>query len=91
MKINNKEYNIPELNFNAMCKLEEMGVNFMDMENKTLSTVRGFLALAMDGDLEMAGNELEQHLVVGGNVEDVVAEIGKAVEASGFFLALKSQ
>ncbi len=91
MKINNKEYQIPELNFNAMCKLEEMGVNFMDMENKTLSTVRGFLALAMDGDLEMAGNELEQHLVAGGNVEDVVAEIGKAVEASGFFLALKSQ
>ena len=89
MKINNKEYKIPELSFNAMCQLEEMGVNFADMEKKTLSTVRGFLALAMDGDLEKAGAELEAHLVAGGNVEDVVVEIGKAVEESGFFQALK--
>lgn len=91
MKINNKEYTIPELSFNAMCKLEDMGVNFADMEKKTLSTVRGFLALAMDGNLDKAGTELEKHLASGGNIEEVVTEIGKAVEKSGFFQALKSQ
>ena len=47
MKINNSEYRIPELNFNAMCALEELGASFTEMDKKVLSTVRAFLALAM--------------------------------------------
>lgn len=54
MKINGTEYTMPELNFNTMCKLEDMGVSLTEMDQKVLTTVRGFLALAMDDDLEKA-------------------------------------
>lgn len=46
---------MPELNFNTMCRLEEMGVALSDMDQKVLSTVRGFLALAIGGDLGKSG------------------------------------
>ena len=55
MKINDREYTIPELNFNAMCELEDLGASFSEMDKKVLSTVRAFLALAMGGDAEKAG------------------------------------
>ena len=92
MIINNKNYTIPELNFNTICTLEEMGISLTDMDKKILSTVRGFLALAMNGDYEKAGKEMEEHLENGGSLDEMLEEINKAVEESGFFQALnKSQ
>ena len=66
MKINDREYTIPELNFNAMCELEDLGASFSEMDKKVLSTVRAFLALAMGGDAEKAGKEIEAHIASGG-------------------------
>ena len=59
MKINGKEYKIPELNFNTMCILEDQGVSLTSMDEKMLSTVRGFVSLAMGGDFDRAGDEIE--------------------------------
>lgn len=88
MIINGNEYKIPELNFNAMCDLEDMGVVLSNMEEKMLSTVRGFIALSMGGDIQRAGKEFEAHLASGGSIENIVEEINKAVSESGFFQAL---
>lgn len=88
MIINGNTYHIPELDFNAMCKLEDMGVSLIGMDKKLLSTVRGFLALAMGGDMEKAGKEMEAHLIGGGSLDGFMSEINKAVQSSGFFRAL---
>ncbi len=88
MIINNKTYTIPELNFNAICKLEDMGIALTNMDKMILSTVRGFLALCMNGDFEKAGSELEAHLENGGSLDEILQEINNAVEQSGFFQAL---
>lgn len=92
MKLNGKTYKIPELDFNKICQLEDMGVSITEMDGKVLSTVRGFIALSMDGDVERAGVELQEHLVAGGQLDELMEEINWAVENSGFFQALsKSQ
>lgn len=88
MIINNREYRLPELDFNAMCELEDMGVALTDMDKKVLTTVRGFLALSMNGDFQRAGKELEAHLSKGGSLEQMLQEINEAVERSGFFRGL---
>jgi len=88
MIINGHRYKIPELDFNAVCVLEDMGVSLTEMDKKVLSTIRAFLALAMDGDYEKAGKEIEAHLSDGGTLDDFMKEINKAVETSGFFRAL---
>lgn len=88
MIINGKKYEMPELSFDAICELENMGVQLGDMENKPISTIRGFIALAMNCDAQKAGEELQEHLLNGGNINEVLKEVQKAVEKSGFFLAL---
>jgi hypothetical protein len=85
MFINNKEIKLPDINFNTMCDLESMGVSIVSMQAKPLITVRAFTALAMNADLETAGKEVEQHLFNGGKLLDMLNEINKAVEDSGFF------
>lgn len=88
MKINGTEYKLPELNFNAMCRLEDMGISLYEMDKRVLSTVRGFLALAMDDDMERAGVEIEKHLSGGGSIDVIMDDINKAVNESGFFRSL---
>lgn len=88
MIINGSKYTIPELDFNAMCMLEDMGVSLTEMDRKVLSTVRGFLALAMGGDHDKAGREMEAHLASGGSLDELVSEVNRAVSESGFFQAL---
>lgn len=91
MIINGKTYTVPELDFNAMCELEDMGVALNEMDKKVLTTVRGFLALAMKTDMETAGKELEEHLASGGNINEMVEEVNKAVNESGFFQSLSKK
>ena len=89
MKINGKTYKMPELSFNAMCQLEDMGISLADFEKKPMAAIRGFLALAI-GDTETAGRELEAHIVAGGDFTEIAEEITKAVQESGFFQALSA-
>lgn len=91
MNLNGKQYTIPELDFNAMCQLEEMGVALVSLDKKVMSTIRGFLALAMRTDIDTAGKALETHIINGGDLTEIMNEINKAVEESGFFQALQQK
>lgn len=87
MIINGKEYRLPKLSFNTMCRLEEMGVSLTELNKMPMATIRAFTALAV-GSPEKAGEELEQHLISGGELTDILDEIKTAVNESGFFQAL---
>ena len=94
MKLNGTEYRIPELDFDAMCDLEERGVNLLDMNSveekgKTLTTIRGLVAWIMDTDLKTAGHEIGEHLKNGGGLEDIIYGINAAIEESGFMAEKK--
>ena len=90
MRINGKTYKMPELSFNAMCQLEDMGISMADFDKKPMAAIRGFLALAI-GDTETAGMELEAHIVNGGDFTEIVEDLAKAVQDSGFFQALSTK
>lgn len=87
MTVNGKIYQFPELTFDTMCKLEDMGIAIIELEQKPMTLIRGFLALAM-GSIETVNQELEAHITSGGNLDEILQEITKAVNDSGFFHAL---
>jgi len=96
MKINGKEYKIPEIGFDAVCQLEETGFSLFDIQNpkkKFMTIIRAFVALATGLEPEDASHLIEQHLLGGGKMDGWMEEIVKAVETSGFFQAVmkKSQ
>lgn len=90
MKLNGKEYKIPELDFNTVCQLEEHGIDLVGQNAKPLTTLRAFVALAV-GDTEKAGKELEAHLANGGSLEDVMKEVNTVLQNSGFFQRMQKQ
>lgn len=87
MKLNGKTYNLPELNFNTMCVLEDMGISLSDINHRTFNTIRGFVALAV-GDAETAGKEIDAHIKNGGKLNEITKEIKTAIAESDFFQAL---
>ena len=76
MKINGKDFSAMEVTFNHVCALEDMGID-LGSSGKTLSTLRAFVALALDETVE-EGNDLKE----------LVSVMTESMEKSGFFRAL---
>lgn len=89
IKINNKEYEAVELTFNTVCQLEELGVSLTDATAKSMSLIRGYIALCMGSDVEKAGEEMQAHIINGGDFEEIANTLAKAIEDSGFFQAAR--
>ena len=89
--INDKVYPVPELDFNAVCELNELGVDIMNakaMRKNALIAARAIVAWIMDADVEEAGMEIQEHIVGGGGLEEIFEAFNAAVSSSGFFTAM---
>lgn len=91
MKINGKHYNSVPLDFNAVCKLEDMGVDISSVDEKVMTTARAYAALCMRKPLNLAGEEIEKHVMNGGTLNEIFEAFSAEVEKSGFFQALQKQ
>lgn len=87
MTINGKTYKEPELDFNAICDLEELGANIFLVDKRRLSICRAYLAYVAGIDLTEAGKEIEAHVENGGNFMDIYEAMTKSLTESGFFKA----
>lgn len=86
--INGKEYEGAKYSFNTSCQFEEMGVNLADISKKPMGVMRAYLAISGNMDLVEAGEEIEQHVVNGGNLNGLQDVFAKELETSGFFKGL---
>lgn len=86
--INGNRYEVPEVGFDAICELEERGVNLLAMDKnkpQLATTIRGIVAWIMGIDTQTASREIEAHIANGGDIIDVVTRVSEAVKKSGFF------
>jgi hypothetical protein len=90
VKINNKNYEVPELNFAHSKRLEQYGVPLRRLIDPDLmfTIVSAFVAIVTDTDPEMADYIIEQHILGGGNLEDIYKAYVTALSESGFFKKL---
>ena len=86
--INGKEYTAAKYNYNTACSLEEYGVSIADIQKKPQSVARAYLAISGGMDLEDAGNEIEQHIIDGGDMGELYAAFMTEMDKSGFFKKL---
>lgn len=87
-KINGKEYAAKAFDFNLVCDLEDMGVSMQEMNKKPMATARAYFALCNGMGKEIAGKELEAHLISGGNFDEVIKVMLEEMEKSDFFRSL---
>ena len=91
MIINGKEYKNVPITFNVFCKLEEMGVNLHNIEDKLFSSAIAYAVLCMKKPAALAGEEIEKHIINGGSINDIIEVFAKELEKSGFFQAMAKQ
>ena len=86
--INGRQYEIPELTFDAICQLEESGVYLLNMDRKNpkiATMIRGLVAWICGVEPEAASILIQNHIENGGNIMDILTGTTKALNESGFF------
>ena len=86
--INGKLYQAREITFNTICDLEDAGVSLTEIEQKPISTVRSYFAICLGGNKEVAGQEIEKHIINGGNLDEIMTAFREELADSDFFRAL---
>lgn len=89
MKINGKNLKIV-VTFNTLCKMEDLGIDISE-HTKPMSLLRGFVAVSLNETLEDAGKDIEAHVVNGGDIKEIIDEMTKAMNESGFFRSLRKE
>lgn len=85
MKINKKNFTLPELTFNNICELEKKGTPLSSINDNYMCFLRGYISIAMNCTVEKAGEEIEEFLKSGGSLKELINEMNEQVKESGFF------
>lgn len=88
MIINGKEITAKPIDFNATIELNDLGGDIYSFGTKPLAALRAYLAYCEGVSAEEAGQEIEAHIVVGGDLSDLSAAFMKACDDSAFFKAM---
>lgn len=93
IKINNKNYVVPQLSFKHMTQMEDMGFSVMEMLGKRqlFSIATAFAGIVVGCDREEAEDLIEQHVLGGGDIIPIYETFHKAVDQSVFFKKLLDQ
>lgn len=87
-KTGDKVYEVDELEFvNIMVDVEDKGVNVLDLisgVNPTIKALRTLLSAMTGEDEAVAGRMLSEHIMLGGDVNDIVSAFNLAGEEGGF-------
>ena len=86
--INGRKYQAKEIDFNFICKLELEGVEFTKMGKSYMTLAKVYAAYCMDVDSDIAGNEIQEHLINNGNINDIMEVISVKLDESDFFRAV---
>jgi hypothetical protein len=86
--INGKQYKAIPFDFNLACDLSEIGISMDLMVSQPMVAVRGYFACVLGGNKELAGKELGEHVIGGGDFNDLMDVISEEMEKSDFFQAL---
>ena len=85
--INGKTYEVPKLDFDTVCQLEENGISLLAMNEanpKIATMLRAFVAWIIGSTPRQASMEIQEHLENGGNIADLLNAITTALNDSGF-------
>lgn len=71
--------------FNMLCNLEDLGVSIQDAQKKPMALVRAYVAICLNTGVDLAGQQMEEHIANGGSFEDIMNVMSKEMEDSDFF------
>lgn len=87
VKINNKNYEVPEFTFRHSKLLEQYGVSLRNIANPDciLTVASAFVAIVTNTNVDTADYLIEQHILGGGSLEGIYQAYVEALSKSDFF------
>ena len=90
IKINQKNYEVPELTFRHLPMMEKSGLSVFQLSSGDFlfTTAQVFTSIVADCTLDEADRLLEQHILGGGEFASIFTAFREALESSAFFTKL---
>jgi hypothetical protein len=87
VKINNKTYNVPELQFGDYTHMESQGISITEAFSRGQMTLiaMAFTCVVLKCDRAEAERVVTQHILGGGSMFDITDAFAEAVKQSDFF------
>lgn len=89
--INGNRYEAKEFDFNMVCDFAVWGIQPQDLGKNLLVSARAYLASCAGLPLEVAGNELQSHIIHGGDATELINCMMTAASDSLFFQAMQKR
>ena len=89
--LNGNEIVAKEINFNLLADFDDFGVSIEDASAKPLVFMRAYVACCLGKSIEDAGNEINGHIVNGGDFGNIMEVMNAMLEESDFFRALQDK
>lgn len=89
--INDKRYVAKEFTFGAVRQLEGYGLSLTDVKNKPMTLAAAYLAFCANINMDAADNEIQEHVIKGGNLDGIFEAVTEAMNESRFFQALNKK
>jgi len=86
--INGKSYDSLPLSFGTIRDLDKMNVSLADILMKPFVASSAYFALCAGVLQKVADDEIEQHIINGGSINDITEVMIKEANESGFFQAM---
>lgn len=88
--VNGKTYVPRDFDFNAICEFDKMGISIDSIAKNQFASARAYLALYNNNDEVWAGNEIQAHVINGGDLTGILTAFAESLTKSGFFQAIKT-
>ena len=87
-EVNGKKYNAKPFDFNMICDFEDNGLPMSSLTRKPTAAIRAYFAICGNMDAETAGKEISEHMIKGGNLDEISIAMNEEMENSDFFRAI---
>ena len=84
-ELNGKTVKAVPADYNLFCELSLADIELDQVFTKPMAVARFYVATCLGISIENAGKEIENHIINGGNLDDVLEVFRTELEESGFF------
>lgn len=88
--LNGRSIKAADVDFNFVAMLGENNINLSEIGRKPIPSIRVYVAHCTGLDVDTAGEIINQHIINGGNLADLMSVFSKKCDESDFFRAIST-
>lgn len=89
--VNGVTYNAKPFNFKMLVDLNKFGIKTTEIQKMDMALLNAYFAICAEVDEDEAAEIIEEHVINGGDFDDITTSMTKEMEESDFFRALANK